>query len=84
MSFFHRPGREELAAGLAAVVLLSVAAVFWLRHDGSSEPVVEPTAPIALDEELPADPDLQTGTLGNGLRYYIRANNAPKQRAMGP
>src|SRR6185369_1935533 len=34
-----------------------------------------------LSAKLPLDPTLRTGTLKNGMRYYIRKNNKPEQRA---
>ena len=37
------------------------------------------TAP--LDRAVPVDPRITVGTLPNGLRYYIRANQAPRNRA---
>src|SRR5215218_9870011 len=37
------------------------------------------TAPLAAD--VPVDPRITTGTLPNGLRYYIRANKSPRNRA---
>jgi zinc protease len=37
------------------------------------------TAPLTAD--VPVDPRITTGTLPNGLRYYIRANKSPRNRA---
>ena len=37
------------------------------------------TAP--LDRAVPVDPRITVGTLPNGLRYYIRTNQAPRNRA---
>jgi len=36
---------------------------------------------FALDRQLPLDPAVRTGRLENGLRYYIRANAKPEDRA---
>ncbi|HWV56686.1 MAG TPA: insulinase family protein [Longimicrobiales bacterium] len=36
---------------------------------------------IATDEPLPVDPAVVVGTLDNGMRYYIRANGWPENRA---
>ena len=36
---------------------------------------------VALNAELPVDPDVRVGTFDNGLRYYIRANDLPENRA---
>jgi zinc protease len=38
-------------------------------------------ATAALDRPVPVDPRITVGTLPNGLRYYIRANQAPRNRA---
>ena len=36
--------------------------------------------PFRLDAPLPPDPAVRTGTLPNGLRYYIRKNSRPENR----
>src|SRR5258708_432040 len=33
-----------------------------------------------LADPLPHDPDVRTGTLGNGMKYYIRQNHKPEHR----
>ncbi|PWT86737.1 MAG: hypothetical protein C5B57_00520 [Blastocatellia bacterium] len=38
-------------------------------------------ASYALSQQMPVDPDVVVGTLPNGLRYYVRANGKPSQRA---
>src|SRR6478672_1057666 len=38
-------------------------------------------ADIPLTQAVPVDPRITTGILPNGLRYYIRANKAPRNRA---
>ena len=49
---------------------------------GSEAPGAEPgAADAAMAEPLPFDPDVRTGTLANGLTYYIRRNAEPPQRA---
>src|SRR5688500_9916866 len=53
-------------AGLGAARQLAVAA-------GAA------TAP--LTQTVPTDPRIAVGTLPNGLRYYVRANRAPRNRA---
>jgi zinc protease len=44
------------------------------------EPIPSP-ATIGLDELLPVDTAVTMGTLANGLRYYIRENDEPENRA---
>ena len=34
-----------------------------------------------LDQKIPVDPKITVGELGNGLRYYIRENRKPENRA---
>ena len=41
----------------------------------------QPAPPPAADPFLPLDPQVQTGTLDNGLRYFIRHNQKPENRA---
>jgi zinc protease len=38
-------------------------------------------ADIPLAQPVPVDPRITTGILSNGLRYYIRKNQAPRNRA---
>src|SRR5512144_121621 len=38
-------------------------------------------AAYALSQQMPVDPEVRTGTLPNGLRYYVRANGKPAKRA---
>ena len=38
-------------------------------------------ATIPLEQKVPVDPRITIGTLPNGLRYYIRRNQAPRNRA---
>ncbi|MDX1530937.1 MAG: insulinase family protein, partial [Rhodothermales bacterium] len=56
------------------------------------EPTAEPAArspvaespavdPALLDERLELAPAVRTGTLDNGLRYYVRRNTEPEDRA---
>ena len=38
-------------------------------------------AVIGLNQQMPIDPLVLMGTLDNGLRYYIRENQEPENRA---
>ena len=40
-----------------------------------------PAAPPPLTQPMPVDPAITQGRLPNGLRYYVRANKKPEQRA---
>jgi zinc protease len=46
-------------------------------------PALQAAAPVtyALDQKLPVDPRITVGQLANGLRYWIRVNKEPKNRA---
>lgn len=59
---------------LAALILLGGASVH------SQQPAAEPRQ-WKLTDTLPLDPEIRTGTLENGLRYYVRRNTEPNQRA---
>lgn len=54
---------------------LLIAAVFPVL---AAPPAVMAQAP---QERLPDDPQVITGTLSNGLRYYVRENQRPEKRA---
>ena len=45
------------------------------------ETTAESVARYALTDKMPMDPDALVGTLPNGLRFYVRANPRPAQRA---
>src|SRR5262249_45661266 len=55
---------------------LSLAAVAPLAAQSAAAAKPEP-----LTAALPVDPKIKTGTLPNGLRYYIRKNAKPEKRA---
>ncbi|HEX6973758.1 MAG TPA: insulinase family protein [Vicinamibacterales bacterium] len=38
-------------------------------------------ASYSLSQQMPVDPEVRTGTLPNGLRYYVRTNAKPARRA---
>jgi zinc protease len=44
-----------------------------------ANPAAVQTAP--LSQVVPVDPQITIGTLPNGVRYYIRANRQPRNRA---
>ena len=61
----------SLALALAALGIVSA-------QERTSTP---PAQTIGLDQPVPVDPRITIGYLPNGLRYYIRANGRPYQRA---
>jgi zinc protease len=64
-------------AFLAVAAVASGAQAPSNLHDTSAASV----ASYALTQQMPVDPDALVGTLPNGLRYYIRANAKPADRA---
>ena len=68
-------------------LLLLLACVLAFAACSSSEratqPVTPPTTldPAFLAEPLSLDPDVRTGTLANGLTYFVRRNVEPQNRA---
>jgi len=73
----------------ARLVLTSVLAgllVFCRIASAQTEPPGRETsaasvAQYTLTQQMPVDPEAAVGTLPNGLRYYVRPNSKPAQRA---
>ena len=88
-----RGWRPRAASRAACFVWLAVAAAFlvWKTPPGvhAQETADGPGAGAAsspdwtyeLTEVLPQDPAVRTGQLENGLRYYVRENGRPENRA---
>ena len=74
----RRPPRPLLA--LLPMVALPVTLAAQPAARAESRVTVDPaTAP--LDAPLPSDGSVRSGTLDNGLRYYVRRNAKPERRA---
>ena len=58
----------------------ALVAVMAVVAGGAASAQTAPAAAPALTDPLPLDPSLRTGTLPNGLRYFIRANARPASR----
>ena len=74
--------RETMVA-LGVVALLGAAIISRSRqavHD-KSDACCESLSARELAEPLPGDSTMQSGTLGNGLHYYVQENESPKGRA---
>lgn len=67
--------RARFALGLA-LVLATLGVV-----SAQDRPAIPPPDKIGLDQPVPVDPRITIGYLPNGLRYYVRANGRPYQRA---
>jgi zinc protease len=68
-----------LALVLSMVCLLPAQQV--ATQEAAQESAPKQPKQWKLDESLPLDPSIRTGTLENGLRYYVRRNDYPKDRA---
>src|SRR5829696_920095 len=64
-----RPSRAVVA------ILLSLSAIMPVSAQVQAGAAVDPAT------KLPFDPDVKTGVLDNGIRYFIRANAFPLKRA---
>ena len=62
-------------AALAALSIVSSAEPLLAQTDA------EQARSAPLDRRLPMSPNVTTGTLDNGLTYFIRANSEPENRA---
>ena len=65
-------------------LVLALAVLLAIPLGAQDEPRADPAAAAQaapLDARLPIDPAITAGTLDNGLRYYIRRNGRPEQRA---
>jgi zinc protease len=66
---------------LTAFLLSAVPAPAW-SHDPPAPPAsADQAETYSLDQKIPVDPKITVGTLSNGLRYWIRENREPKNRA---
>src|SRR4051812_17191935 len=66
-----------LAASASPVASLQTAQAPAAGRETSAESV----ASYPAAQKMPVDPEVAVGTLPNGLRYYVRANAKPAQRA---
>ena len=64
---------------LTLLIAATVAAVTFVGAQQSAIP--EAVQKATLDQTVPVDPLITVGTLPNGLRYYVRANGQPQDRA---
>jgi zinc protease len=65
------------AAFIAVAFILGA----YLSVASAKSPRHESGRPARLDEPIPMDRDVVTGMLDNGMRYYIRENREPADRA---
>ncbi len=71
--------RETIAAAVAALILVGLSMLGY-RWYAAAAPCCGSRS-IALESAVPLDPNIRSGQLPNGMRYYIRANGFPNKRA---
>src|SRR6187401_1859 len=72
-----------MSSGRRAWIVMAAAVVASAAAARSAAPQAAPaalTAPFRLTDPLPFDPAVRTGTLPNGMTYYIRKNGRPEKR----
>ena len=75
---------QRFPFALSVLLLLPALAVSGAAQQQTTVPaarVAGSAAAAALTQTLPADPQVTIGTFPNGLRYYIRVNRKPENRA---
>jgi zinc protease len=80
----HRRAVQLSSAGFLLSCLASTPSAATAPAAATPTPVATPPATPAApsaDAILALDPRVRTGTLANGLRYFVRANAQPRQRA---
>src|SRR5215218_9349737 len=74
------PPRNVTRETIAAIIIAVLVVAGLASRMAPREADVEDT-PLSLDAPLTLDKDVRTGTLPNGLRYYVRENTYPEERA---
>ncbi len=70
-----------LGRRMPPALLALVLAAGWMGSPHALPAAQTPAASAALTDAIPVDPLITTGALPNGLRYYVRANEQPDNRA---
>ncbi len=71
---------RRLHPGFIVIGLVAASALATAQQT-PAPPVHGTPATASLDSRIPPDPQIRTGTLDNGLRYYVRRNSRPEGRA---
>src|SRR6476619_5268016 len=74
--------RNRPISSLAWLLMVSVALAGTQVRAQQPAPAAAPAPTLSPDAVIPFDPAVTTGTLPNGLRYYVRKNGRPEQRVM--
>ncbi len=73
--------RAPFCVAVALLISVDVGRPTAQTTAAGRETSAESVASYALSQLMPVDPEVAVGTLPNGLRYYVRANAKPAQRA---
>jgi len=76
--------RKKILASLLLTLYLAAFGLAGVQTKPTSEPAQTTSTPdqtASLRQVIPTDPLLTMGTLDNGLRYYVRLNKKPENRA---
>jgi len=79
----HGSARETTAA-IAVAVLVAAVVSWWAwgsERPSRSRDGDDGSEAVSLETPIRLDPKVRTDTLANGLRYYIRENDYPEERA---
>jgi len=71
----------RLASAVPVLLALTAAAASGQQTAPARTPP-QPSAPIPLQDPIPFDAAVKTGTLPNGLKYYVRRNTRPANRVL--
>ena len=73
---------RSFAVSILPIVFTLIAGA---AHGQQTAPEPQPAAqaaPIPLQSPIPFDAAVKTGTLANGLKYYVRRNSRPANRVL--
>jgi zinc protease len=75
------PRLRATLSGVLLGVAAAAAVVLAQAPPAGRETSAASVAQYKLSESMPVDPEVRLGTLPNGLRYYVRPNGRPANRA---
>ena len=74
--------RRCFALPTLPIVFALIAAPATGQQTAPAQPPASPAAAIPLQSHIPFDAAVKTGTLPNGLKYYVRKNSRPANRVL--
>ncbi len=73
---------RSFAVSLLPIVFTLIAGAAHGQQAAPAQPPAAQAAPIPLQSPIPFDAAVKTGTLPNGLKYYVRRNSRPANRVL--